>query len=77
MTAPKVFEVTAIEYFETKEGTDPVDPKVHLWKKARIGTDSESVKFQVQHELAGRTSGDGIAAFFNRLEVKVDVVNFP
>lgn len=77
MTAPQVFEVTAIEYFETKEGADPVDPKVHLWKKDRIGTDAKSVKFQVQHELVADKYGDEIAAFFNRLEVKVEAVNFP
>lgn len=76
MKDPKVFKVTAIEYFEAVGDKDPADPRVHLWEVNRIGTDAKSVKFEVQHDLAGGHKG-AIAAFFNRLEVKVDLVNFP
>ena len=73
---PKVFEVTAIESFPAVEGEPQQDPKVHLWKKDRIGTDVESLKFQIEHELADGKKGVEIAAFSKRLEVKVEAVNF-
>jgi hypothetical protein len=77
MKNPTVFVVTAIEYFEAVGDADPKKPKVHLWQNDRIGTDATSLKFEIQHELAGTKKGDDIAAFFNRLEVKVEAVNFP
>ena len=73
----KVFEVTAIESFEAVEGKPDKSPKVHIWKEHRIGTDIASLTFQIEHELADGKKGAGIAAFSKRLEVKVELVNFP
>ena len=77
MSKSKVFEVTAIESFPAVEGEPDRSPKVHIWKKDRIGTDAESLEFQIKHELAGEATGVEIAAFYKRLEVKVEAVNFP
>ena len=74
---PRVFEVTAIESFPDVEGKKTKDPIVHLWKEDRIGTDATSLNFQIKHELSKGKTGDNVAAFFNRLEVKVEAVNFP
>ena len=74
---PKVFEVTAIESFPAVMGEKQKDPKVHIWKKDYIGTDVESLKFQIKHELSKGKTGVNVAAFFNRLEVKAEAVNFP
>jgi hypothetical protein len=71
-----VFAVTAIEYFPTVEGEAQKTPVVHLWNESRIGTDVESLTFEVKHELTGEATGCEIAAFFKRLEVKVEAVNF-
>jgi hypothetical protein len=76
MKEPKVFEVTAVEYFKAVGEEDPKNPVTHIWKKDRIGTDPASLKFAIQHELAADMGTEEAAAFFNRLEVKVDVVNF-
>ena len=76
-TTPKVFEVTAIESFPLIKSEGQKDPIVHLWKKARIGTDVKSLTFQIEHELAVGKAGNEIAAFSKRLEVKVEAVNFP
>jgi hypothetical protein len=73
---PQVFEVTAIESFPVVEGKKTKEPKVHIWKQDRIGTDKASLKFQIEHELADGKKGTEIAAFSKRLEVKVDSVNF-
>ena len=75
-TTPEVFEVTAIEYFPAVEGELQKDPKTHLWRKDRIGTDVESLTFQVEHELVGDKKGVEIAAFKKRLKVTVTAVNF-
>lgn len=77
MKNPKVFKVTAIEFFKAVGEDDPKNPVTHIWEKNRTGTDAESLKFEVQHELAGDKKGEEIAAFFKRLEVKVEAVNFP
>lgn len=76
MKDPKVFKVTAIEYFKAVKDEDPKDPNILIWQENRIGTDAEAVKFAVQHELANHDDVDDVAAFFNRLEVKVEAVNF-
>lgn len=74
---PRVFEVTAIESFPAVKDVEIAPPIVHIWKKDRIGTDIESLKFQIEHELADGKKGVEIAAFSKRLEVKVEAVNFP
>ena len=79
MTEQQVFKVTAIEYFETEEGKTPKTPIVHIWEKHRIGTDAESLIFAVQYKLAKAVNKTpaAAAAFFNRLKVSADLVNFP
>ena len=80
MTEKKVFKVTAIEYFKAVKDEDPKDPIVHIWEEPRSGTDEKSLIFAVQHELATELAykdSDDIAAFFNRLKVSADLVNFP
>jgi hypothetical protein len=74
---PRFFEATAIESFPAVEGEKQKDPIKHLWREARIGTDIESLTFQIEHELAVGKEGTEIAAFSKRLEVKVEAVNFP
>ena len=76
MKNPKVFIVTAIEYFEAVDDKDPKNPVVHIWEGDRIGTDAESLIFQIKTELAEGKKGEEIAAFYNRLKVRVDLVNF-
>ena len=75
-TTPRFFEATAIESFPAVEGEPQRDPIKHLWREARIGTDIESLTFQIKHELADGKMGVEIAAFSKRLEVKVEAVNF-
>ena len=80
MTEKKVFKVTAIEYFEAIGDEAPQDPAVHIWESPRPGTDAKSLIFAVQHELAMKKDYKDpadTAAFFNRLKVSADLVNFP
>jgi hypothetical protein len=71
-----VFEVTAIEYFPLVKAEGVKEPKVHIFKEAIIGLTAEAVEFQVKRSLTKDFDDDKVQPFFNRLKVKVDVVNF-
>ena len=76
----QVFKVTAIEYFEAIGDEAPQDPSVHIWESPWPGTDAKSLIFAVQYELAMKKHYKDPAenaAFWNRLKVSADLVNFP
>jgi ribosomal protein L23 len=76
-TAPTVFEVTAIEYFAPEKDEAAKAPKIHHFRTPIISTTRDAVEFEVKRNLTKKMADDKVAAFFGRLEVKVEAVNFP
>jgi hypothetical protein len=68
----QVFEVTAVEYFETKKDETPVDLKIHLWRQPRIAETEENTRRMVERELTKDITDDALAlAFLGRLKIDV------